>query len=130
MNQLSSPSEALWKGGHYEIKFELGAPPNERLRVALEALRSYTSLAGCFLSRQSSFADRAKIDPGTHVHALALIGFEADFPRVTCESVRRNGIPSDRFENYLWNEDGQLKWYPPTNLHVVRFVNWGSGSEK
>jgi hypothetical protein len=49
----------------------------------------------------SSFADQAKVDPRTQAHALALIGFEADFPRVTCESVRRNGIPSDRFDGYL-----------------------------
>src|ERR1700751_1191809 len=108
----------------------LARPPTNGSALLSKRFGPYTSLAGCFLSRQSSFADRAKIDPGTHVHALVLIGFEADFPRVTCESVRRNGIPSDRFENYLWNEDGQLKWYPPTNLHVVRFVNWGSGSEK
>jgi len=127
MKKLSSAAEALCKGGHKEIEFELGVASNQWLRVALEAIWPHHFLAGCFLSRASSFAVHARVE---RRRTPLPIGLEVDFPRVACESVRRNRIRQDRFDGYLWNEDGQLKCYPPTNLHVVRLVNSGSGSEK
>jgi len=53
---------------------------------------------------------------------LALVGWEVDFPRVSAERVRSRGVPSERFDGYLWNDGDVLHWYPPTNPEVVRFT--------
>ena len=51
---------------------------------------------------------------------LALVGFEVDFPTVSSTVVRRNGIPSERYDGYLWPVDSRLEWYPPTNWNIIR----------
>ncbi len=42
---------------------------------------------------------------------IGTIGFE--LPEEDAEAFRKNGIPEQRWEGYLWQEGDQLKWYPP-----------------
>ena len=53
--------------------------------------------------------------------ALALIGYEVDFPEVDAKSVQQNGVPLERYDGYLWEVGGRLEWYPPTKWDVVCF---------
>lgn len=45
---------------------------------------------------------------------FAIIGFEAEFSAKLIESARKNGVPDDRDEGWLWRERDGLHWYPPT----------------
>jgi hypothetical protein len=70
--------------------------------------------------------DEWLVDLGRSVHkqvpfGLALIGFEVDFPNVSAETVQQNGIPTQRFDGYLWHVAERLEWHPPTNLNLIRF---------
>ena len=201
----SFTSEQTWRGGHYEIEFELGAPSDDRLRSALQRIWSYPALQGCCFSRDQEPRDQVRVTPGQetlegHLYGvanlpngaaaacgtyvcrlqgedgdlkrdllsfyvplgslsaaygigeypfsdldveraptwraeldrwlvelgrfvfeevdfgLALVGWEVDFPKVSSEIVKRNGIPRDRFDGYLWRATDGLEWYPPTNL--------------
>jgi hypothetical protein len=60
---------------------------------------------------------------------LALVGWEVDFPRVSAERVKREGIPTGRFDGYLWRNSSGLRWYPPTNLRIVRDVGEAKGAK-
>ena len=60
---------------------------------------------------------------------LALVGWEVNFPRVSAQCVKREGIPAERFEGYLWRNRGRLEWYPPTNLRIVRVVGEAKGAQ-
>jgi hypothetical protein len=51
---------------------------------------------------------------------LALIGWEVDFPNVTAETVKRNGVPAERYDGYLVQTGNGLEWYPPTNFEIIR----------
>ncbi len=206
----SFTSEETWRGGHYEIEFELGEPSDERLRLALQRIWSHPDLKGCCFSRDQEPQGQVRVTPGQetlegHLYGvanlpngtaaacgtyicrlqgddeqlyrdllsfyvplgslraayktggypfsdgdrattwrveldnwlvelgrfvfekvdfgLALVGWEVDFPRVSSESVKRNGILSERFDGYLWRAADRLEWYPPTNLEIVRFVD-------
>lgn len=55
--------------------------------------------------------------------ALALIGFEVDFPEVDAKSVQQNGVPAERYDGYLLEVGGRLEWYPPTNWDLACFPN-------
>jgi len=52
---------------------------------------------------------------------LALVGWEVEFPSVSAESVKRGGVPSERYDGYLWRNGNGLEWHPPTNMEMVRF---------
>jgi hypothetical protein len=220
MNSMSCNFTAAetWQGGHYEIEFELGAPSDERLRLALQRIWSYPALKGCCFSRDQEPQSQVRVIPGQHTleghlygvanlpsrataacgtyvcrlqgedgelscdllalyiplgsltatygtgglpfsdadraatwrsqvdswlvelgrfvfeevkFSLALVGWEVDFPRVSTELVRRDGIPKERCDGYLWRAGDQLEWYPPTKLEIVGSVKNGktSGSE-
>jgi len=60
---------------------------------------------------------------------LALVGWEVDFPRVSAESVKREGMPRERCDGYLWRNSSGLQWYPPTNLQIVRVVGEAKGAQ-
>jgi hypothetical protein len=45
---------------------------------------------------------------------FALVGFEVDAATVSPEAIRANGIPKERDAGILWNDGGELKWYPAT----------------
>jgi hypothetical protein len=51
---------------------------------------------------------------------LALVGWEVEFPSVSAESVKRSGVPAERYDGYLWRNGNGLEWHPPTNMEVVR----------
>lgn len=51
---------------------------------------------------------------------LALVGFEVDFPKVTPKAVERDGVPTNRYDGYLWQRGSALEWYPPTNFELIR----------
>ena len=70
--------------------------------------------------------DRWLVEIGRFVFAaadfdLALVGWEVDFPRVSAESVRTSGVPTERYDGYLWRNGNDLEWHPPTNMELVRF---------
>ena len=51
---------------------------------------------------------------------LALVGWEVDFPRTSAESVKRSGVPAERFDGYLWRAGPGLEWHQATKPGVIR----------
>lgn len=45
---------------------------------------------------------------------FALVGFEVDLSRISRQAIGASGIPEERGDGILWNEGGELKWYPAT----------------
>ena len=242
---MNFTAEETWRGGHYEIEFELGVPSDERLRRALQRIWSHPSVKGACFSRDQEpqaqvrvnlnehtldgllyglatlpngataacgtyvcrlqgedgaltrdflsfyvpmgalavaygisgdWLDRARrteqavfntertlrraelasgqaesveteksarwrteldrwlVEIGRSVFEsvqfdLALVGWEVDFPRVSAANVKRDGIPAERFEGYLWRDSAGLQWYPPTNLPIVRVAGEAKGAQ-
>jgi len=58
----SFTAEDTWHGGHYGIEFELGAPSDDRVRVALQAIWSHPSLEGCYISRDVEPCKQVRVD--------------------------------------------------------------------
>ena len=56
-------SEETWRGGFYEIEFELGVPSEERLALALQTVWSHPSLEGCYLSREQEPHAQVRVNP-------------------------------------------------------------------
>lgn len=219
---MNFTAEETWRGGHYEIEIELGAPSDERLRTALQRVWAHPSLKGCVFSRDQEPQAQVRVTPGQHAleghlygmatlpngataacgtyvcrlqgdakeaardllsfyvpmgalakahgvssewlkgqrpergvlnvenaeagkpaewrgeldrwmvelgrrvfesveFELALVGWEVDFPRVSAELVRTSGVPTERYDGYLWRNGNELEWHPPTNFETVRF---------
>lgn len=62
--------------------------------------------------------DRCLVELAQSVYAvtpfeLALIGHEVS-GRIYAAEIAVSGIPTERWDGYLWKEQGMLVWYPPT----------------
>src|SRR5689334_20638993 len=67
-------SEETWLGGFYEIEFERGAPSDERLSLALQAVWSHPSVEGCYLSRRQEPHTQVRVNPREHATEGHLYG--------------------------------------------------------
>lgn len=59
------------------------------------------------------------VEVGRRIYAaapfrFALVGFEASGRQTAAEVERAGGVPAERWDGYLWPEDGEPRWYPPT----------------
>jgi hypothetical protein len=63
---MNFTAEETWRGGHYEIEMELGAPSDEQLAAALQRIWSHPSLAGCCFSRDQEPQAQVRVNPGQH----------------------------------------------------------------
>lgn len=57
-------------------------------------------------------------------YPLALIGHLVS-GMASADEVAAQGIPAKRWDSYLWREQGELRWYPPTTYDAPVILNGG-----
>jgi len=99
MQNFTSPE--TWRGGFYEIEFELGAPSDERLALALKTLWSQPALEGCYLSREKEPHAQVRVESQQcptegHLYGLASLpnGAKAACGTYVCKLQNEIGVRS------------------------------------
>jgi len=88
-----------WRGGYYEIEFDLGAPSDERVALTLETLWLQSSIEGCYLSRKQEPDAQARVKPGQyptegHLYGVATLpnGARAACGTYVCKLQNEDGV--------------------------------------
>ncbi len=102
---ISFTHEETWYGGFYELALELGAPSDERLLTALQALWAFLPLEGCYLDRHVEPSAQPRLTPSpallqhTHLQGIAQLPNSCRVACGTCVIREEDG--SDWLDFYL-----------------------------